>query len=120
MKRLIQLWRHARPVTQAHCVLLIFFASITCPLASEVTHLWTFGNSTDRIGLIGVKHDEGVYRTHIVYGPMPTDYIDLHMHIYVFSLLILLNITLIIFCSIAIYNRNKKNRTKFSNRKSNF
>ena len=57
--------------------------------ASEVTHAWTFGNVTNRVGLLGITDGVGRYRTEILYGPGWNDYLSVSLHIYTFVLLVL-------------------------------
>jgi hypothetical protein len=83
---------------------------ITRPLASEVTHAWTFGDVTNRVGLLGIKDDDGRYRTQILYGPGWNDYWEVDLHIYTFVTTVLFVALGVgcVFCLIYLLRRSKK------------
>lgn len=87
---------------------LFYLTSFASLLASEVTHVWTFGDVTNRVGLLGIKDGVGQYRTQILYGPRWNEYWELPVHIYTFVLLVFFAGLLIGFGFVGLRRLKKK------------
>lgn len=77
------------------CVVALSLMPSTSVMASEMTHVWTIGDVTNRVGLLGIKDGVGKYRTEILYGPGWNEYLSVPLHIYTFVLVVLFVVVVI-------------------------
>ena len=95
--------------------IIFSFVVIAVPVfsskASETTHLWVYGNITNRVGIIGIKDGIGKYRTEIIYGYGVFDHVYLNVHIHTFvslTCLLLVTLFLLVYWLGCFWNKQRK------------